>query len=186
MISQKTINFAIAVLRQQAFVIKQLDVASFSNMCPILHASVGQHVRHSLDHMSRVVQNLGCADANHVICYDKRTRGSAIEQNPKLASKAIQECITALENTSNTGLDNKQGAKREMVDKELQVEFMVSGSGEVEKFRTWLSREIQFASHHALHHNAMIKAISSVPFNGAWIAILRCFGFKSTSLILLL
>ena len=150
MLSSKTRQYAVRVLTQQANLLKRICPTVYQRPCPVLGSSVGQHIRHSVDHFQRCI----FTPRTDVVLYDKRERGTEVETVPDSARAVIEDCLKGVE-----GLPDQDVA--------MNVQFTMCGdTGECEVFRSSVSRELAFASHHAIHHNAMIRAIASIPGNG--------------------
>src|SRR5947208_1502870 len=67
----------VATLRPEAYGARLLPNAS---------GSIGEHVRHCLDHVSALVS----AEPSSCLSYERRTRGTAVETNPAEALRCIQ------------------------------------------------------------------------------------------------
>lgn len=107
----------------------------------------GKHVRHILDHFSAIF--LG-ADTGEPIMYDRRERHVPMESSRSAALATIAELRARL-----------LAAKRPRLTDAVRVRVMVAGDGtEAELFST-LERELAFATHHAIHHHAMLKTIAA-------------------------
>lgn len=109
-------------------------------------ASIGQHVRHTLDHFSATLR----AVEGEVIDYDQRQRGTSVEQHR-------EEAIRRARQIAETFADlTEHDAARP-----VRVRVMLSAAGDDAELPSTLGREIAFASHHAVHHHAMIISIAS-------------------------
>ena len=173
---------------QQKFGPKQASIR-FAEVCPIVGASVGQHFRHSIDHMELVVNNIAENKENKEyndkideIHYDIRVRGRDDESNMDAAEERIlgvkrllEEGIDALESSSsqeilevNNNSNNKEEEEEEEEEegnnnKPVVACFMLSGDpaeGEYMLSST-IERELGFAAHHTIHHLAMVKIITT-------------------------
>jgi len=147
----------------------------FQTPCPIVKASVGQHMRHSVDHIQRAVkaggQLLHNTDQNHsrdplVIHYDLRERGGSDERDIDAARDRIwkvEEELLVLDNFLN-----KHSSEPSTIDSRLAQPlhacFMLLGNSEQEyPLSSTLARELGFAVHHAIHHMAMVRVIVTAP-----------------------
>lgn len=139
---------AIALLRQcDAFVRSLPDPAYTNESRTIRGGTIGKHVRHSLDHYAAAVAAL--TDPG-VIDYDHRSRNVPMETSRPAALErvgVIQGLVEALD--------------QRMLQTRVRVRFMVSGDGAEAELSSTLGRELAFASHHAVHHHAMMKAIAA-------------------------
>ena len=142
---------------------------SFAEKCPVVGASVGQHFRHSTDHMERVANNIEAEkeendvdNLSNEIHYDIRVRGGsdekdmdAAEERVRRVMKLLEEDIDALISPSHTN-DNKKN------NNTVLACFMLSGDPTEDEFMlsSTVERELGFAVHHAIHHLAMVKIIT--------------------------
>lgn len=122
-----------------------LSDQQFASPSGPLGASVGQHLRHGLDHFRALLDGF---EGNSEVAYDERDRGTAIETDRE-AARALAAGLRGRLET----LDNVQ------LNFEVDIRVMVACDGTDAKIRTTLGREIAFATHHMIHHFAMIKAI---------------------------
>jgi hypothetical protein len=117
----------------------------YQSPCQLVGASIGQHVRHSMDHMELAI--LVAATAGQDLHYDMRVRGGTLEHDMEEAKKRIVNLVTMLETVTSDGA--------------VKAHFMLSGdSGDEVALESTLSRELGFIAHHAIHHMAMIKIIA--------------------------
>ncbi|MBL8763421.1 MAG: hypothetical protein JNM07_04040 [Phycisphaerae bacterium] len=156
-----------AILGACAELVSRLTQEQYAAPCARMYgASVGKHVRHVLDHFRAVIRaapapgRLGAGARQHgreeapceEIEYDNRTRAVPEETDRGVALRAITEVRAAL--------DALRGAVG-MDEREVRVRVLLSDNGEEGVFRSTLGRELAFASHHALHHHAMIGVIAN-------------------------
>jgi hypothetical protein len=123
--------------------------------CPIVKASLGQHIRHSMDHIEAAV--LSALDDDVLdIHYDLRTRGGSDEYDWDEASKRLQRVADHLEHlASRTEVDT-------ILDRPVKACFLLSGDSEQEyPLTSTVSRELGFAVHHSIHHMAMVRIIAT-------------------------
>lgn len=120
----------------------------YAEPCPRQGASIGQHMRHSLQHMQALLGRGAAAEASPVE-YDARQRGSAIERDVHAALRATRELRRSLGGVGD-------------LDRRVRVTFMLSGDDDsAETFESNLGRELFFVAHHAVHHNATMAAIAA-------------------------
>ena len=143
---------AAALLEQCQSFISTIGVGAYTTPSPVMfNGTIGQHVRHALDHFSAALTALDGA----TIDYDHRERETAIERDPTAACRAIAEIIGALD-----------GAPSTTPERPVSIRVMISGDGDECELASTFAREIAFATHHAVHHHAMMAAIAhtlSVP-----------------------
>lgn len=148
---------ALAVLGQKRALLQALPPAQYTAPCPAAgNATIGQHLRHSLDHYSRCLAAAAdVAAANPatapVIRYDQRARGTAVEADVDAASKEVDRLIRAVESLPNAALTVPVAAA-----------FVLSaeGEGEEQPLASTVGRELGFVTHHAIHHHALIKTMA--------------------------
>lgn len=103
-------------------------------------SSCGAHIRHSLDHISKPLESCD-------VHYDVRHRETAVENDPEAAISEIDRIAKLVDELSLP----------DDLDRELTVHFFLNAEGDEGAFSSTLARELQFASHHAIHHNSFAK-----------------------------
>jgi hypothetical protein len=122
--------------------------------CPIVQASIGQHVRHSMDHLERAAHAATNAEERE-IHYDVRDRGGADEYDMDAAASRILRIEAQLEGVAST-------PTYICVSHPIRACFMLSGDSESEyHLPSTIARELGFAAHHAIHHLAMVRIIAT-------------------------
>ena len=144
----------------------------FQMSCPLVKASVGQHFRHSLDHIelaAKIAERPNDPNRSN-LHYDLRERGCSSEHDMDAATERIINVINMLEvvsivqgsnNNTNSSSNNKDSSVVQQTP--VQAFFMLDGdsnSGEYALTST-IGRELGFAAHHAIHHMAMVKLIAT-------------------------
>lgn len=110
-------------------------------------STVGGHMRHSLDHISKVMFSLknGCEHEPNIISYDQRDRNTEIENN---RSKTI-ECVDKIIHDLALTLQRNP----EKIMKPIVVKFISDAdTGTEYDIPSSIERELSFAAHHATHH----------------------------------
>lgn len=136
------LNQASSMLDQHKSIIQAVSSVDYTKQQEdFFNATIGSHIRHSLSHFS-------CALNQEVkiLQYDIRVRGSPVEYDRNAALSLIHELV-------NTLNDWKDG--------DVTVEFMANANPD-SKFQlaSTRARELSFASHHAIHHLAMVKVMA--------------------------
>ncbi len=104
-------------------------------------STIGQHLRHCLDHYRSFLSGL----ANAKIDYDHRTRAEALESSTDHALSEVRE------------IQSKIRALKEIeVPVGLLVKMDCGGDADQEWQPSTLGRELQFLVSHTVHHFAMI------------------------------
>lgn len=124
----------------------------YKSPCQLVGASMGQHIRHSMDHMELTILLAATANGREsnmpVLHYDLRVRGGTLEHDMDEAKKRISNLSEMLNQVqADCGLP-------------VQAHFMLDGQGQEVQFNSTLARELGFVAHHAIHHMAMIKVIA--------------------------
>jgi len=136
----------------------------FRSICPIVGASIGQHFRHSLDHLE-IAASAATDGTISKIHYDLRARGGASESDMNEASNRIAKLSDTLETLCQDytfEVDSPNNAPEEMIhgSRSVMANFMLTGDGVEEELTSTIGRELGFAAHHAIHHMALIKIIA--------------------------
>lgn len=142
-----TMPAAVALLDQCRVFLDAIDDASYTTKSSTMFgATIGQHVRHSLDHFSAALN----AIEDEPIAYDHRDRDTDVEKQREVAIRTIdvlKELIHA--------------APGSQADRPVTVRIMLSGDGDEAELTSTFGRELAFATHHGVHHHAMIGVIAT-------------------------
>lgn len=137
-----------ALLAQCSAVIRALDDAAYTAGSRVLAGgTVGKHVRHTLDHFRAALDD---GLAGRAIDYDHRDRNVPMETQRAAALDAIGSLESRLAGLSDADLRS-----------EVSIRVMLAADGAEALLGSTLARELAFASHHAVHHHAMIRAIAA-------------------------
>lgn len=147
----------------------------YKSPCPIVGATIGQHVRHSMDHMELAAlvatTNPFVSEQIPQLHYDLRVRGGTLEHDMEEARKRILHLSDMLKQLlhpypeSTLHLQNprlplpteKSTANSLHL---VQANFMLSSDGVEFGLLSTMERELGFCAHHAIHHMAMIRIIA--------------------------
>jgi hypothetical protein len=89
----RVVKSATDILNQKAYLISIISNNDYSRKIPKFHnASVGQHIRHSLDHYDKVLGE-GLNDNQFCINYDERDRDTLVETDKTKALEKIDILI---------------------------------------------------------------------------------------------
>jgi hypothetical protein len=110
--------------------------------------TLGKHLRHTLDHFAAALAVL--ADPAATISYDRRARNVPMETSRAAAIAAIAHAREQL-----------AAAAPEALHTPVRVRIMINAQGQEADLMSTLGRELAFATHHAVHHQAMMKAIAA-------------------------
>ncbi len=135
----------IALMQCRGF-LANVSPEAYTRRCSALFGStIGQHVRHALDHFAAV---LSAVDGS-VIDYDHRERQTPIEMDVCAAVSRIEHLVGTMDGLS----EDRDSAP-------VRVRVMLDSEGTEAVLGSTLARELAFAAHHALHHHAMITTIA--------------------------
>lgn len=132
----------------------------YKTPCPIVGATMGQHIRHSLDHMEPVVNLCRQEPTNNgELHYDIRERGGTDEYDWDAACARIQNLDALVLHLLQT-VDEKQETNG-FANEPVHAFFFLAGQDSAEfELSSTLARELGFSVHHAIHHMAMVKIIA--------------------------
>lgn len=111
---------------------------------PAVSGSIGEHVRHALDHIAAILSNDGVAP----LTYDYRERGTAVETDPNAALRQIFRLKCGLERL-----------RQKPMNEPIAVRTQISPTGA--EIVTWstVGRELAFVMSHTIHHQALIAVL---------------------------
>jgi uncharacterized damage-inducible protein DinB len=128
------------ILNQLSGVVEQITEDDFRKPCPALNASIGQHLRHTLEFFISLEQGY----AEGTINYDKRIHSKVMENDKYVALHTIHQ-IQEFINTT-------QGEKL----LKLEVGYLPDSEVSV-SVNSNFSRELVYNIEHAVHHMAIMK-----------------------------
>jgi uncharacterized damage-inducible protein DinB len=111
---------------------------------PRVSGSIGEHVRHCLDH----VDALASAGVMDDLSYDHRQRGTRVEADPDAAVAQIEHLTREVHVLACQGLARS-----------LQVSSVLARGGAADTSRSSLGRELAFVVSHTTHHLAIIALL---------------------------
>ena len=117
---------------------------------PAVSGSIGQHVRHILDHVASLCQ----AESRMPLSYDHRERGTNVETDVHAALRSIRRLMSTL------------AAMRTWGDEAITMMSILVPGGEPIAVRTTLRRELIFVVSHTIHHQALIGLLLSAAGGG--------------------
>ena len=137
--------------------------AGYASPCPVVGASVGAHVRHSLEHARCVADAVaslrgggaGGGGEPPLVPYDARARSAELETDPARAVAYARDCRDAVV------LGGSGGGGLAALDAPVLAAFALSpDDADDTPLASTIARELAFAAHHATHHFAMIDLIA--------------------------
>jgi uncharacterized damage-inducible protein DinB len=114
---------------------------------PEVSGSIGEHVRHCLDHISALV----AAARSKPLSYDRRERGTTVERDPAEALRRAMRLKSAVDRWGDRALDEP-----------IRVVSLLTSSGDSVTGGSTLGRELAFVNSHTIHHAAMIAVLLSL------------------------
>ena len=129
---------------------------------PSVSGSIGEHVRHTLDHIAALLK----ADGFQPLSYDHRQRGTVVETDPHAAVEQIFHLMALVERQSKRSLDEQ-----------LQITASLSTAGDEVTSWSTLGRELAFVASHTIHHQAQIALLMAVQ----GIHVPRRFGYAPST-----
>lgn len=109
--------------------------------------TVGKHVRHLADHYAALVVGVASRTA---VDYDHRERDVPMENDPAAAQRGLAVLARQVESLAS-----------HPSTRPLAVKVMVASDGSEATVHSSLARELAFATHHGVHHQAMMKVIAA-------------------------
>lgn len=142
----EVLHAAEGLLAQCGQIVEAMDDGAYCCASNVLAGgTIGKHLRHTLDHFGAIVAGI---ERDEAIDYDHRVRGVPVESD----RAAALDHITTL----RSGL----ASLREGLDGPVRIRVMLSGEGTEAELPSNVAREVAFATHHGIHHVAMMKAIA--------------------------
>ncbi|QKK09642.1 MAG: hypothetical protein HND58_16695 [Planctomycetota bacterium] len=144
--AEHVLDAAAGLLGQCGRIVEAMDDESYCCTSTVLAGgTIGKHLRHTLDHFGAILTG---TQRDEAIDYDHRARGVAVETDRSAAIEQIDGLRSGL-----TGLQNDLGGP-------VRIRVMLSGDGTEAELDSTVVREVAFATHHGIHHVAMMKAIA--------------------------
>ncbi|GMF42439.1 unnamed protein product [Phytophthora fragariaefolia] len=145
----------LAILEQHKTFLRSLDDDVYVFHSPLVEGSVGQHTRHSLDHLRKPLELLAARHqgdnkslSDSMVRYDIRDRHTPVEKDRHAAIALIEQLEETLRAVPPSDLVRP-----------VHAAFMLSADGREVDFESTFSRELAFAVHHCIHHNALSKVL---------------------------
>jgi len=114
---------------------------------PGVSGSIGEHVRHILDHAAAFAS----ARPYGVLTYDRRERGTPIETDPGAALRAIFRLKAAIAHVDEATLESPVAV----------MTMLEHGEPSIAAWST-LQRELAFVASHTVHHQALIATLLAI------------------------
>jgi uncharacterized damage-inducible protein DinB len=131
------------MLGEIATLIESLGDEQYVDRRPAFGATLGGHVRHTLDHVEAFLRGL----ASGQVEYDRRERGTAVESSRTAALELIESLSWRLLHV------------RTRLGDPIGVTLVDPAAGEVRLMST-VGRELASLESHTVHHQALMAAIA--------------------------
>jgi DinB family protein len=131
-------------MRSLRELIETVPEHTFRSTSSVSSGSLGEHVRHCLDH----VRALTSAAGGDEISYDSRLRGTPVETDPVAAIEEIDRQIDALNGLTDAALARRLILRTVMRTGHVPV-----------CVRTTIEREAVFVVQHTIHHCATMAVL---------------------------
>ena len=131
-------------LDEMAALVMATDGAIYTARPITVSGTIGEHVRHCLDHIAALV----AAGPSQPMSYDSRQRGTAVERDPAEALRQIMRLQSSVD---------RWGARS--MDDPICVTSLVTPAGEVVTGWSTLGRELAYVHSHTIHHQALIAVL---------------------------
>jgi hypothetical protein len=140
------IEGCVVSLRRCQAIIDQLTPDQYTHQPPG-HSSIGEHIRHLLDHFNCLFRGLetGLCD------YDARERNPELEAEPGMARSAIDEIISRLEALGDRALDTGLPFCCEIAPNRGRTTLPSTRA-----------RELAWLSAHTIHHVAIMVTLANL------------------------
>ena len=139
---------AAALIRRQldeiAAIVMAADEATYTSRPIAVSGSIGEHVRHCLDHIGALV----AFTPSQPLSYDRRERGTAVERDPAEALRQIMRLQASIDRWSVRSMDDP-----------VCVTSVVTPAGESVTGWSTLGRELAYVNSHTIHHHALIAVL---------------------------
>lgn len=140
------INANRALLYRLAGRVDRLTEPEYGWKSPDVTASVGQHVRHIVDHYHCFFQGLG----EPLLSYDSRARDARLETAPRLGTEQLLSVAQQL-----LDMDQSNGQA-------VTLSLLVAPESEPMLVNSSCDRELLYLQSHTLHHMALIQVLLSL------------------------
>mmetsp|Transcript_3142 Transcript_3142/g.10383 ORF Transcript_3142/g.10383 Transcript_3142/m.10383 type:complete len:173 (-) Transcript_3142:553-1071(-) len=142
----RVVGAFVGMLEQKLQVLEAVGATTaYTSVCPLVGASVGQHMRHSLDHCARAaeaVEAVAAGSSRPLLAYDVRRRGGGAETDAAAAADVVVR--------ARDGVVGALSKDPSLLHADVVAQFATSA--EQDSFHdvpSTIQRELSFVSHHA-------------------------------------
>jgi hypothetical protein len=141
------VDAARALLAQCVAFVGDVPEAVFTAESQVMPGgTVGKHLRHVADHYAAILR---ARRDSATIDYDHRERDVPMEACRDTARRTLASVSDELSTLTERDMHAP-----------VRIRVMVAGDGTETELASSLARELAFATHHAVHHQAMMRAIA--------------------------
>jgi hypothetical protein len=157
---QRLIDAACQVLTQHAEVIRNMPPEHYAktSVASVPGSTIGQHTRHIINHFQAL---LSAASTVWTVDYDSRKPHTVMETDPLYACNVLEDLKRSIQQTAE-------------LEQCIEVVATVFTDVKAHGMMSSMGRELWFCTHHAIHHQALIKAIALE--HHMYIADMHAFG----------
>lgn len=129
----------------------------FSLHCPVVQASIGQHYRHSMDHIELAALVASTSSSNNKsgdtslslaeLHYDLRVRGGTLENDLEMSQQRIVDVVNIFQSLHTKSADNELD---ESISPVTAYFNLSADSNDEIGLPSTIGRELGFAAHHAI------------------------------------
>jgi uncharacterized damage-inducible protein DinB len=135
----------VALLEQLRDVITSLPASVYrAQPAARVSGSVGEHIRHTLDHVSALIAAL----EGDLLSYDRRVRGTLTETDPLTAVNEIGRVLFRIDRLTARALDRT-----------VTLSVLIDTAAPPALVGSTLARELAFVIQHTIHHCALIALL---------------------------
>jgi hypothetical protein len=156
-----------AVIDELITLVEQLPDCAFQGKSASvvgLKSSIGEHVRHCLDHLKSLQRGV----VTGRIDYHHRERGASVERDSVEAMNYLRDAQYEF-----------QRLPHELLDRPVEVCDFVSTELPPQVFASTFGREVLYALTHTIHHQAILRVLASA----AGVGVAEPFGYSPSTLI---
>jgi len=142
-VARELIQAVLETLQQGETLLAAIRDENYTRKIPVVfNASIGGHYRHCLDHFRSLLDSAMQGDLN----YDRRERGTLVENDRFVALHATRELMDAYERLDPVFLHRPMAVT-------CKTSYTAEGS---QTAPSTVGREIMYSVAHAVHHYALI------------------------------
>ena len=151
-----------AHLRSLRVLVERLTADAYRATPSRTSGSIGEHVRHCLDHVRALLSGQHQDD----LSYDSRLRGTRVETHPHAAADEIVRLCVELDDLDERALERP-----------IRLETLTHRNVPPARVATTVGREVAFVVQHTIHHYAIIAIL----LDDLGVAVPERFGYAPST-----